>query len=279
MPSPFPGMDPYLEASWGDVHSSLVIYARDALQKVLPSSLRARVERRVVQRTDEEISILIPDVQVVERREDPYRSSEPGATAVAEPLILDVEIEPLHEKYIEIRDVSSGNKVVTHVEFLSPTNKIPGESRDKYQTKQRDVCKSDVNLVEVDLVRTGKHVAAVPLVLIPPERRTPYLVCVRRATARSKAEVYPVPLDRPLPAIKIPLRPTDPDVVLALQPLIEQCYAGYEGDVDYNQTPVPPLTGPDAEWADALLREKGLRTSPPPGGKPKRKKPPKRRDG
>ena len=113
MPNPFPGMNPYLEASWSDVHSSLVIYARDALQKVLPSSLRARVERRVVQRTDEEISILIPDVQVVERREDPYRSAEPGTTAVAEPLILDLETELRYEKYVEIRDVSSGNKAVS----------------------------------------------------------------------------------------------------------------------------------------------------------------------
>jgi hypothetical protein len=48
MPSPFPGMDPYLEAHWRDVHASLIIYARDALQGVLPGSLRARVEERVL---------------------------------------------------------------------------------------------------------------------------------------------------------------------------------------------------------------------------------------
>ena len=34
MASPFPGMDPYLEAHWGDIHASLIIYARDQLRDV-----------------------------------------------------------------------------------------------------------------------------------------------------------------------------------------------------------------------------------------------------
>jgi hypothetical protein len=33
---------------------------------------------------------------------------------------------------------------------------------------------------------------------------------------------------------------------------------GYE-DIDYRQEPRPPLSGPDAEWADQVLRERGLR--------------------
>ena len=32
MASPFPGMDPYLEQFWGDVHHALITYARDQLQ-------------------------------------------------------------------------------------------------------------------------------------------------------------------------------------------------------------------------------------------------------
>ena len=48
MPSPFPGMDPFLEAHWGDIHAALSIYARDQLQQRLPNDLVASVEEYVV---------------------------------------------------------------------------------------------------------------------------------------------------------------------------------------------------------------------------------------
>ena len=68
MPSPFPGMDPYLEAHWRDVHARLIIYACDALQGVLPTPLRARVEESVLLETPKGIGDhpLFPDVRVVE---------------------------------------------------------------------------------------------------------------------------------------------------------------------------------------------------------------------
>jgi hypothetical protein len=44
MRSPFPGMDPYLEQFWGDVHHRLITYLSDAIQKQLPGDLRARVD-------------------------------------------------------------------------------------------------------------------------------------------------------------------------------------------------------------------------------------------
>ncbi len=47
MASPFPGMDPYLESCWGDVHASFIIYSREQIQAQLPPGLRARVEERV----------------------------------------------------------------------------------------------------------------------------------------------------------------------------------------------------------------------------------------
>ena len=76
MPSPFPGMDPYLEAHWRDVHVSLVIYARDALQESLPPELRARVEERVVLETPVGIIAggLFPDLRVVEYRPQERRA-------------------------------------------------------------------------------------------------------------------------------------------------------------------------------------------------------------
>src|SRR6476661_6096204 len=96
MPSPFPGMDPYLEAHWRDVHASLIIYARDALQGVLPSSLRARVEESILLETPQGLGDhpLFPDVRVVEytSKRGPATKATGGA-AVAEPLLVEVESE------------------------------------------------------------------------------------------------------------------------------------------------------------------------------------------
>ena len=47
---------------------------------------------------------------------------------------------------------------------------------------------------------------------------------------------------------------------LELQPLVNEAYRnGTYEDTDYRRDPVPPLDPEDAAWADALLREKGLR--------------------
>ncbi|MBI1913765.1 MAG: DUF4058 family protein [Planctomycetes bacterium] len=96
----------------------------------------------------------------------------------------------------------------------------------------------------------------------------------------TKAEVYLLPLSAKLPTVKIPLRPSDADVLLDLQALIEQCYrkGRYEGDLDYRRDPDPPLTGPDAEWAVELLRSQGFRPPAPPKRKRKHK-PPRASDG
>jgi hypothetical protein len=270
-------MDPYLEAHWRDVHASLVIYARDALQEALPPELRARVEERVVLETPEGITGgLFPDVRVVESRPVQQRRA-PGISDVAaeteEPILVATDTEPLTEGFIQIIDTSSGNRVVTVIEFLSPTNKTPGDGLEQYRRKQGELLRSDTSLVEIDLVRTGRHVLAVPLAEIPSRRRTPWMACVRRPWVRGKAEVYPLPIERRLPRIKVPLRQADADVPLDLQALIEQCYrrGRYEGDINYTLDPEPPLTGPDAEWADEMLRGQGLRPrkgkrKPPSGG-------------
>src|SRR5262249_50347947 len=122
MLSPFPGMDPYLEAHWGDVHASLVTYARDALQPDLPRDLRERMEERVtVESPLDETRIRIPDVRILEerRRSSKRRPGESSALALAEPLILTGDDE-VTETFIEIRDKSSGNRIVTVIEVLSP---------------------------------------------------------------------------------------------------------------------------------------------------------------
>ncbi len=264
MPSPFPGMDPYLEAHWRDIHASLIIYTRDALQAVLPGSLRARVEERVLLETPQGIANhpLFPDVRVVEfSAKHGLETQAEAGVAVAEPLLVETESDAATETFLEIIDRESGNRVVTVIEFLSPSSKSLNPNGERYLRKQREVCSSDANLVEIDLNRFGSHTLAFPLVHIKPLGRTPYMVCVRRAVRRRVAEVYPMPLWQRLPAIKIPLRPDDADVPLDLQALVEQCYrnGAYEGTLNYAIEPDPPLFGGDKKWAAEHLREKGLR--------------------
>jgi Protein of unknown function (DUF4058) len=273
MPSPFPGMDPYLEAHWRDVHARLVIYACDALQGVLPDSLRARVEESVLLETPAGVGDhpLFPDVRVVEytsKRE--HEAPAAAGVAVAEPLVLRADPDPVTETYLEIIDRESGNRVVTVIEFLSPSNKSPGPNREQYLRKQREVCSSDANLVEIDLNRFGTHTLAFPLAHLKPQGRTGYMACVRRATRPGLAEVYPMPLSQRLPTVKIPLRPDDADVLLDVQALVDQCYrnGAYEGTLNYAVDPDPPLSREARAWADTLLHEEGLR----PAKKPRRRK-------
>jgi hypothetical protein len=279
MPSPFPGMDPYLESHWRDIHAGLIIYARDALQEVLPSQLRARVEERVLLETPMGLDDrpLFPDVRVIEYPPKRSRSMEArpaGGVAVAEPLLVEVDNEPIYETFLEIIDHASGNQVVTVIEFLSPSNKSPGPNREQYLHKQREICSSKTNLVEIDLNRLGRHTLAFPLTHLKPQVRTPYMACVRRATRRGKAEVYPMPLWERLPTLKIPLRPKDADVLLDVQLLIDQCYrkGGYEGTLDYAADPDPPLYGADLEWAGQRLHELGLQRRKKPAAKTKRRR-------
>jgi hypothetical protein len=274
MPSPFPGMDPYLEAHWRDVHARLVIYTSDALQGVLPPSMRARVEESVLLETPTGIADhpLYPDVRVVEYTEKRGLAKRPYAgIAVAEPLLVATKSEPVTEPFLEIIDRETGNRVVTVIEFLSPSNKSPGPNREQYIRKQREICASSANLVEIDLNRFGTHALAFALGELGRDGRTGYMGCVIRATRREIAEVYPMPLWEKLPVIKIPLRPGDTDVPLNLQLLIEQCYrnGGYDGTLNYAVAPDPPLFGADKDWADDWLHQQGLRRRK----KPVRRKP------
>lgn len=261
MKSPFPGMDPYLEEHWGDVHHRLVQYASDQIQEYLPAGLRARVEERVVVDLPAEDRIYYPDVRVVEREGSGDLAVATSDITMAEPLEVPF-VEPETQGFIEIVETRPERSLITVVEVLSPSNKYAGSGRDHYRQKQRDLMEGCISLVEIDLLRAGPHVLQVPLAQYPPSHRTPYKVCVHRGW-KANAEIYRVPLREPLPTIRIPLRQTDADVPLVLQVLIEQIYhRGRYDDIDYTKQPVPPLDAEDADWADELLRSAGLR--PPP---------------
>ena len=262
MKSPFPGMDPYLEQHWPDVHHRLVTYACDQIQPRLPADLRPRVEERVfVESPEAEVRTVYPDVHVAEHPSP----RESGAVAVeeltiTEPLVVRVPDEPKPQGYVEIVDAASGNRVITLIEFLSPANKLPGEGRELYLRKQREARMADVSLVEVDLTRAGDRGLSCPQDWIPPSHRTTYQICVARAWKIGQYEVYPAPLAERLPVIGIPLRKTDADVPLDLQALIDLCYQnGRYDDLDYKAEPNPPLDPADAAWADQHLRSTARR--------------------
>jgi hypothetical protein len=256
-------MDPYLEQYWRDIHHRFITYACDQLQGQLPGGLRARVEERVFVEVEQGLGRSIyPDIRVIEReRGKPSTPSTSGGLAVVEPLVIHVPDEPASQGYIEIIDVGTGNRVITVVEVLSLSNKLPGEGQDLYLQKRRELVKGKVSLVEIDLLRSGQRILAIAPESIPPSHRTTYQICVSRGCKPGQVEIYPAPLGQRLPAIRVPLREEDGDVPLELQALVDQCYRNgrYEEDIDYRVDPVPPLDPADAQWADELLRSQGRR--------------------
>jgi hypothetical protein len=264
-------MNPWLEGHWGDVHTRLTTYACDQLQPQLPSGLRARIEEYVAVEDDvddgDSPTYLAPDVRIIERPDAPEDSGG-IATAVAvaaEPIIVPRRSEPATLRYLQIVDVKTGHRIVTSIEFLSLANKIGTAGRKQYREKQQQMIEADVNLVEIDLLRAGLWVLAVQRSHAPKSCRGPYRISVVRAERSWQAEVYRVPLRQRLPTIRIPLRRRDDDVTLDIQSLIDAAYVNgrYAHDIDYDEEPVPALSAPDAQWADRVLREQGLRQGAP----------------
>jgi hypothetical protein len=253
----FPGMDPYLEAPllWPGVHSSMIVYMRDQLQPLLQPRYIAAIEERVyLEGPDRDV---IPDVRVLKPRSQAPNTS----LAVAEgdaPVVVRVPAQDIHETYVEILDRESGLNVIAVLEVVSPTNKYAGPGRNSYLAKQREVMSGTAHLVEIDLLRRGPHVLAVPERAARTEADYDYLVCVNRAVdLREEFELYPRRLRQRLPRVRIPLVGDDPDVLLDIQALIAQLYETgiYAQRLRYDQPCVPALSDDDQAWANELIRQ------------------------
>jgi hypothetical protein len=225
MPSPFPGMDPYLEdpALWPSVHHLCISQIGTTLNRLLPAGYVAAFGERVISVTGDEV------------------------------------VEP----FVEIRSATDNQHVVTAIAVLSPRNKTAGsDARRMYRQKQqREVLASDTHLLEIDLLRAGQHTVAVPRDAVARRGPYHYLVTLSRGNRRAECEVWGIPLPSPLPRVRVPLAGSDPDVVLSLQELLAAVYeaGAFERRLDYAQPPVIPLDPADAEWADAWLRQAGRR--------------------
>ncbi|HET6382327.1 MAG TPA: DUF4058 family protein [Armatimonadota bacterium] len=265
MPGPFPGMDPYLEhpALWPGAHQGLISLMWENLNEILPPPYVASIGERVY--VVEPYRGIIPDAIVLRRSAEPLASSGGGTAvaAAADPSwMFAVEPVEVREVYIEILAAAASDRVVTTIEVLSPSNKAAGsEGRERYEQKQAEILSSQANLLEIDLLRAGEHTVAAPLNYLMERRPWDYLVCLHRGCRRWTFEVWGIPLFQRLPRIRVPLAGDDEDVTLDLQRLLNRCYGmgAYARRIDYHDDPLPPLSPLDAEQADAILREKGLR--------------------
>jgi hypothetical protein len=254
-------MDPYLEDYWRDVHQRLCTYSCDAIQAQIRPQLIARLEERLIVETklDDPRSIY-PDVKIVERH--PWRrgadSEFEGALALADPLLVKGESEPAFEGFIQIIDATTGRKLVTVIEFLSLTNKLPGKGQELYRQKQAELSEARVSLVEIDLLRSGDYIVQTRRDRVPASH---YRVSVHRGWKDEEHEYYPIDLQQRLPRIRIPLREGDDDAVLDLQPLIDKTWLnGAYDQIDYSKPPpAPPLDPESASWLDERLRKAGKR--------------------
>lgn len=89
----------------------------------------------------------------------------------------------------------------------------------------------------------------------------PYGVSVWRADQPDRAFAYPIGWRKRLPAVPIPLREQDADAILDLQPVLNETYrkGRYAYLIPYHSGPDPRLPGREQDWAEQLLRDKGLR--------------------
>lgn len=250
MPSPFPGMDPFLEMQeWEDFHTTFNTVLRECLSPALEPDYLVRVERRVyVERVGTEPETMRrADIAVVAVDSGPAtgRLSQVSGTMTAE-CELPMPIER-RETYLVVRDRET-MQVVTVIELLSPSNKRRnGDGRREYLTKREEFLSSSTHLVELDFLRGGLRLPVVGA--LPPGD---YYAIVSRANRRPRCEVYAWTLHDKLPSIPIPLKLGDDDAIISLQEVFETVYqrARYDLSVKYDAALDPPLNEAELQWVN-----------------------------
>ena len=276
MPSPFPGMDPFLENDelWSQVHSRLIVAIADAIAPELMPNYYVAIEKRTYLskpeserplprpllpsagegRDSQNTQFLVdsPSPRIGGRGlGDGGQPAKPEQVATAtlarpnEPQMVTIPMaEEVQERYLEIREAQTG-QVVTAIELLSPTNKRAGEGREKYLRKRQQVLASQTHLVEIDLIQAG-----VPIPLEGVQARTDYRIVVSRAEQRPRAALYGFNVRDAFPVFALPLREGAEEPLLDLKPLLDRVYerAGYGVRVDYEAKLKPALSTENQAW-------------------------------
>ena len=257
MPSPFPGMNPYLEnpVLWSEVHNRLIVALADQIAPPLRPEYYVAIERRTyLAEPEDSVLVGVADVAIFSKQAAAVQNRT-VATAVlsaSEPLTVTLPLpEEVNESYLEIRDVKTG-AVISMIEVLSPKNKRTGEGREAYLRKRTQILASFTHLIEIDLLRGGE---SMPLQGVKPD--ADYRILVSRGNRRPTAHLYAFNLPDPIPVFPLPLKPGELEPAVDLKPLLEGVYdrAGFDLRVDYAELAQPPLTAENAIWAAELLQE------------------------
>ena len=250
MPSPFPGMDPYLEGSeWGTFHVEFSVEIRRQLSPKVRPKYHVLTMRRFITDVPEAIVVarrdVYPDAAVVKESPAVWQDDVPAPVQIA--TVMPTEIP---HYVVEIRTAES-RELVTTIEVLSPANKR-GQGYADFLEKRALILQSDVHLIEIDLLRQGRRVP-----MQEPLPEAPYYVFLSRAERRPILDVWPIQLTVRLPTVPVPLLTGDEDVWLDLQLAFDTVYdsVGYRDLLDYRRLAEIPLAGEAAEWAASFLRE------------------------
>jgi len=257
MPSPFPGMDPFIEGQWWRTfHTRFVTVVGDMLMPQVRPRYVVEIEEYVyLAREDQEPDRLLePDLAVAETGAGPAvpPQSPTGTATIIQPVIHTLPLpKRARQVFLSIRDRKL-HSVVTVIELLSPWNKTAGEGRNEYLVKRSNIFYTPAHLVELDLLRGGER-----LPTREPLESADYFAFVCRKEQLPKAEVYAWTLRQPLPTIPVPLAGDDPDVPLDLQAAFTTTYdrAGYDYALDYRRPIEPPLDPATADWVRSVLPE------------------------
>ncbi len=249
MPSPFLGMNPYLEhpSLWAGIHHRLITaIANDLAPKLRPKYIVAIEERVYEVSGDTALLVGVPDVSV-QSSLSLGRSTEPNLAVVSTNQSVEVLLplpEILTEAYLEIRAVET-EEVVTIIEVLSPKNKQVGIGRLQYETKRLKILGSATHFVEIDLLRQGNSMA-----MVGNFRQSHYRIVVSRSETRPRAALYGFNLQDKIPEFTMPLRAGEPEPAIDLKSLLDEIYdqGSYDLRIDYSRPPIPALSEPDMAW-------------------------------
>lgn len=266
MPSPFPGMNPYLEepALWAGIHHWLITEIARSLNPLVNPNYFVAIEERVYETIDDSpVLIGVPDNSIAHSArvssESPVAVLEPQVAiqadrqslsqSASQPLSVTVPLRTtVREGYLEIRRFGS-EAVVTVIEVLSPKNKRSREGRAQYENKRAQILGSRTHLVEIDLLRQGE-----PMPLVGSVERSHYRILVSRSDRRPQADLYIFNLSDPIPQLPIPLEGDDPTPILDLKHMLETIYdqGSYTLRLNYQQLP-NLLTWEEKEWVRQII--------------------------